>query len=70
MLPHYAHTLTFACPDCQQDITITRVVEYASLEAVDEMRFQIQCWSCEKSRDVPGYFAQSHTVKECRTEDP
>jgi hypothetical protein len=33
------------------------------LEVVDEMRFQVQCWSCEKTRDVPGHFAQSHTVR-------
>jgi hypothetical protein len=65
---NYVHMLTFSCPDCHRDITITTVIGRANVEAVAEMRFQIQCWSCEKARDVPGDFAYSHSVKECRTD--
>jgi hypothetical protein len=68
MSASYAHTLIFSFPDCHRDITITKVIDRADVEAVAEMRFQIQCWFCEKTRDVPGYFARSHSVKECCTE--
>jgi hypothetical protein len=64
MAVRYAHTLLFACPDSHRNISITSVSDRSNIEAVDALTFHVQCLSCQKSVDLPGYLAKTHSVKE------
>jgi hypothetical protein len=66
----YAHTLQFACPDCHRKVAVTRLSDYYNLEDVQREQFQFACSSCRKTFDLPGYFAETHSVTESATDAP
>lgn len=63
----YAHTLVFACPDCHREIAVTRFSHYRNLEDIEVLPFQFKCSFCRRTFDLPGYFAEEHSVKEWQT---
>jgi hypothetical protein len=64
MAVRFAHTLLFACPDCQRDISVSRLSDYSNPEIVETLTFRLQCLSCQKIVDLSGYLAKTHSVKE------
>ena len=63
MLTQYAHTLLFACPDCNRAIAVSVISDESSLEA--EVRpVRVDCESCNRSFDLPALLAKMHVVTE------
>jgi uncharacterized protein YbaR (Trm112 family) len=62
MALRYAHTLVFACPDCRRDISVRR--DHSNIEAFAALNFHMQCLTCQKIVNLPGYFAKTHSVIE------
>lgn len=59
----YAHTLVFACPDCNQPIAVSHLTEERNLESVDGQMLYILCSHCNSSAEVLGATAKRHLVQ-------
>ena len=66
MAVRYAHTLLFACPDCNNAVSVTRFSEYENLESVEQQGFHLTCVYCLTNFERPGYSAKTHSVQECK----
>jgi hypothetical protein len=64
MPTRYAHTLLFACPDCDLPIAISRVSKEQSSENIDAELLRIKCSYCDKTSDVRASYAKKHYVDE------
>lgn len=64
METQYAHSLLFACPNCQFPIVIGCLSIRRNLEGIDAENFAATCASCRRSYNLPGVTAKKHYVDE------
>ena len=60
----FAHTLTFGCPGCDQPVDVVQISREANPEGIDAQPIHLECHSCKKSYELPGWKARTHAVKE------
>lgn len=65
-MARYVHTLRFTCPYCGTPVEATRISDEENREGIDAQPFPLDCDSCEKTFNAPGWRAESHTVSELR----
>lgn len=64
MKTRYAHSLLFACPNCQFPIVIACLSEQRVLEHAEEQFFAVTCGSCRYSFNLPASKAKKQYVEE------
>ena len=58
----YAHSLLFACPNCNFPIAISLVSEKKNFEDVDEELVAVKCSLCGQASEVIAVTARTHWV--------
>jgi hypothetical protein len=64
MPTRHAHTLLFACPNCQLPLAITRMSKDKNCDDVDAELLRLKCSFCGKSSDVRAVTAKRHYVED------
>jgi len=60
----FAHTLLFACPDCNLPVAVSRISDEKNLEEIDSQLVKLKCECCEKLVHVPAITAKEHWVSD------
>jgi len=58
----YAHTLLFACPNCNFPIATSRIHDQKNLEPLEGEIFRVICGKCEEVSNIAGVLAKTHFV--------
>jgi hypothetical protein len=59
----FTHTLSFDCPDCKSEISVSYTSTESDRETIDGHRFPIECDTCQKKYNLAGWKAKTHTIK-------
>jgi Zn finger protein HypA/HybF involved in hydrogenase expression len=60
----YAHTLVFACPECNLPVSTTRVSHEQDSQSIDKQKLNLWCPYCHSSSDLLAGAAKRHYVGE------
>jgi len=58
----FAHTLLFACPECNLPVSVSRISDKKNLEEVDALLIRTRCEYCEKPLETLAITAKEHWV--------